>query len=59
MIKKEVEFREKELEECSFTPNRMSKPINKNNATNPNDILFRDDIPVHERLYEKGRQSAT
>lgn len=46
LLKKEVEFREQEMEECTFQPERAAR----NYRTKDNDL---NDLAAHDRLYER------
>jgi len=52
LLKKEVELREQELEECTFQPNRPARNYKPKKESD----LFRNDIPTHERLYERSKK---
>ena len=49
LLKKEVEYREQEMEECTFQPDRPAK----NYRSKESEL---DDLDVHDRLYERFRK---
>lgn len=50
LLKKEVEVREQELEECTFQPERPAKNYKSKNESEL------DELNAHERLYERFKQ---
>jgi len=50
LLRKEVEVREQELEECTFQPDRRAKNYKSKNESEL------EDLNAHERLYERFRQ---
>lgn len=51
LLRKEVEVREQELEECTFQPDRVAR----NYKSNKNESEL-EDLNAHERLYERFKQ---
>jgi len=50
LLRKEVEIREQELEECTFQPDRLAKNYKPKNESEL------EDLNAHERLYERFKQ---